>query len=298
MIPFAIILILQFINACSISRVAETNFHNARVDSIVLVKPDSASIALDSIQLKSLITKIDSMRFYQKEFYDNYLSDLRQESNNNINKYNGWLSLWIALITILMGVVPFLMNIKQSEYNKEYINFLANKLTKEYGEECDKKLNNMQDNINKMSGEMQKLMLDMRKISLQSTAKGIDVVRSNKLLTDTPEKDKLWKEMLINFSSKLNAYTESIKDEIKDTDPSKEQVDEMREILIHAHYVLNLWYSQAGSKIQSKHAVKMLDQLKDLILLENSGSEAIRVKYYKDFIEVINQFCTLLKERV
>lgn len=41
-----------------------------------------------------------------EESQSEYLADLRQESNNIINKYNGWLTVWIMILTFLMGIIP------------------------------------------------------------------------------------------------------------------------------------------------------------------------------------------------
>lgn len=40
---------------------------------------------------------------------DSTVSDLRQESNNIINKFNAWLGFWIAILTIFGGVIPIVL---------------------------------------------------------------------------------------------------------------------------------------------------------------------------------------------
>ncbi|MCH5235966.1 MAG: hypothetical protein J1E16_11795 [Muribaculaceae bacterium] len=46
------------------------------------------------------------------------LSDLRQESNNIINKVNGWLGFWIAVLAILGGFIPLIAQYISSKKNK------------------------------------------------------------------------------------------------------------------------------------------------------------------------------------
>lgn len=40
---------------------------------------------------------------------ENALADIRQESNNIINKFNGWLGFWIAVLAIFGGVIPLVI---------------------------------------------------------------------------------------------------------------------------------------------------------------------------------------------
>lgn len=48
---------------------------------------------------------------YQTKIYllEKDIDDIRQETNNVINKYNGLLSLWIALITVIGGLIPWIV---------------------------------------------------------------------------------------------------------------------------------------------------------------------------------------------
>ena len=61
--------------------------------------------AQDSITVIRMAERIDAVEKASSES----LADLRQESNNIINKVNGWLAFWIAIITIFCGGVPFVI---------------------------------------------------------------------------------------------------------------------------------------------------------------------------------------------
>lgn len=298
LVLLAIILVAHFVQACISSRdVNKSDYHEVMIDSIVLVKPDSATIAIDTLQLKTLICRVDSMREMQRQFYDNYLSDLRQESNNNINKYNGWLSFWIALLTIVLGVIPFMMSYKVNSYHKEYLDFLIRKTARELKDQVETDLQDDKKAIKKLKEEIDLTQGVIKKLGLQTMAEDINIAKNNKLLTDTRERSQLWATLLLSFGLKLEDYTRTIKYLVKDG-VTEEQVTQMREVLIHAHYVLGLWFSQANSKLQSKQAVKMLDTLKEMILKDTDNTSTGRQSYYSDFTDIVSQYCRMIKERV
>ena len=47
------------------------------------------------------------------------IDDIRQETNNVINKYNGLLSLWIAIITVVGGVIPWIVFFRIEDRNNQ-----------------------------------------------------------------------------------------------------------------------------------------------------------------------------------
>lgn len=119
-IVYAAVLILLAINACRVSDTAIKRYESQQETLVLnLQKADSTTVAITKADLDSIKYKIENLVNRHIVFEDKYLSDLRQESNNNINKYNGWLSLWIALLTVLMGVVPFYFTLKVEKVRKE-----------------------------------------------------------------------------------------------------------------------------------------------------------------------------------
>lgn len=52
---------------------------------------------------------------------ESVLADLRQESNNIINKFNAWLGFWIAILAIFGGVVPIIIQYILREKSKREV---------------------------------------------------------------------------------------------------------------------------------------------------------------------------------
>ena len=85
----------------------------------------SSEIARFNTKMDSAVKLINTWNdsCYERDRLLNGLNDLRQETNNVIDKQNGWLSFWIAILALVGALLPLLiqMNLQQNlkhEYNK------------------------------------------------------------------------------------------------------------------------------------------------------------------------------------
>lgn len=89
--------------------------------------PDSLSANAQIDVIKTMQAHIEMVEDRQKDI----VSDLRQETNNVINKVNGWLGFWIALLALFGGILPMIIQyilFKRSEIKtKEQIEAIAKK---------------------------------------------------------------------------------------------------------------------------------------------------------------------------
>lgn len=65
--------------------------------------------------MQNLEYQIDELKTNQ----ENVLADLRQESNNIINKFNGWLGFWTAILAIFGGIIPIVLQYILREKSKK-----------------------------------------------------------------------------------------------------------------------------------------------------------------------------------
>ena len=108
---------------------SESILHRDSLISARLSKP--VSIELDTLgrplansgQIISLIKEVE-------ERQSEYFSDLRQESNNIINKFNAWLGFWIAILTIFGAVIPIVIQYILHQKSKRDIESMFDKLQK------------------------------------------------------------------------------------------------------------------------------------------------------------------------
>ena len=83
-------------------------YNNARTDSVLTIQ----EARISNLEVENARLQMNLERA---------LDDCRQETNNNINKSNGWLGFWIATMTILGVILPILMQHKNSKEERERI---------------------------------------------------------------------------------------------------------------------------------------------------------------------------------
>lgn len=213
-ISYAAVLILLAVNACRVSEtVIERYPCQQETLAIDIKKADSTTVAITKAELDSLKFKIENLVNKHIEFEDKYLSDLRQESNNNINKYNGWLSLWLALLAVLMGIVPFYFTLKVENVRKEVFDEHLKNINEAIGQRFEK----LTEDVNKTKTSCEESLnkqIESAKRSLKETkdASGIELKRikddCKRDLAST--KDKI--ETQLNDTE--NRYNQSFNDTI------------------------------------------------------------------------------------
>lgn len=63
----------------------------------------------------SVIAVMEEWNIYREENLSQGLDDLRQETNNVINKQNAWLSFWIGILAIVGALIPLLFQLKAQQ---------------------------------------------------------------------------------------------------------------------------------------------------------------------------------------
>lgn len=101
-----------------------------KVDPIVIEKIDT------------LISVVNKWNNYREENLSHGLNNLRQETNNVIEKQNAWLAFWIAILAIVGALIPALLqwrNERKLDSELEKIN--------EQQDKIDKRIDNIKDTI-------------------------------------------------------------------------------------------------------------------------------------------------------
>lgn len=108
----------------------QSNNPSGKADSIVINKLDT------------VISVIGEWNTYREENISQGLNNLRQETNNVIEKQNAWLAFWIAILAIVGALIPALLqwrNERKLDSELEKINELQDKI--------DKRIDNIKDTI-------------------------------------------------------------------------------------------------------------------------------------------------------
>lgn len=112
---------------------------------------DSASV---TNTIKMLILKNDSL-YAAVDYYQRMLTmveksleesqgDIRQETNNIINKFNGAISLWLVILGLLCGFTPIVLACYNWKHDTEFLKQMATTLEKN-SQEIDDKIRKMEE---------------------------------------------------------------------------------------------------------------------------------------------------------
>lgn len=117
---------------------------------------------------------------------NDYLSDLRQESNNNINKTNGWLAFWIAVLGMGSIVLTVLQEIRTNRnFNREKEKLRADWKTFRAG------LKNESDRHSADWDRMRREMDSLKtRMILQIHINDLRISLENSLIGDSIERDR------------------------------------------------------------------------------------------------------------
>ena len=240
--------------------IPEKIYFSLRADS--LASNDTALITALNAHIDSLNFKIDSaIRLINtwNELCDNNLlhgfDDLRQETNNVIDKQNGWLSFWIAILALVGALLPLLiqMNSQQDQRHKfeeekkdirstlREIKIFKTKMQKYLKTESDsskseieKKMKEQEEEIEKKINE-QKEGLNNFKDTLKGELKGeSDIIK--KILV--PHQSNLYYSEISKLSFALIECSESIL-RIDDRERNKYCND----LLIKLHKMTGLFFT-------------------------------------------------------
>lgn len=102
--------VYMFVKGTSFKQTAEFSSPSSNI-----ALPANETEFQDVTIVQRLQNQIDELRANQ----ENVLSDLRQESNNIINKFNGWLGFWTAILAIFGGIIPIVLQYILREKSKK-----------------------------------------------------------------------------------------------------------------------------------------------------------------------------------
>ena len=203
---------IMFIKSCDYK--PELPLTNNDTISVNVTKDSSLNVQsskeLDS--LKCLLQKS------KKEIYAEGINDVRQETNNIINKINGWLSFWLAILALIGGVLPVVIGWKQEQDNTKKFEDLKNDLanTKEaskndikerleeirdFKEELCKIRDKIEDEYDK---QLNRNKIHETHINITNIISSFIAAKDNKLLADSYDRDYLRVSLLNELFNEFN----------------------------------------------------------------------------------------------
>lgn len=278
----------------------EEEYRHTFEPPVLVLNLDSTTTKVDSIAFTELKGKLDSISIRQYEWHEDYLSDLRQESNNNINKYNGWLSFWIALVTIILTIFPLFFNLRIEIKHKEEMGRMRKEIKDELNRDIKEFKEDYKDYKEKVDKSFNHYQTKFYQLKVQNSAMGLSAITDAKIFADDNNRDAHWRVFLTDFNKNLKEFQTNYEKEHPRGQTNFDQ-QPVREVLVHMYYVLNLWSSKLKGKSQSKRVVELMNKVSKLLACnEHKHGENI-FEYYRDYFaefhEIVGLIDALIKEK-
>lgn len=264
--------------------------HNPRIQLVLSASNDTTG-HISEQQMEELKCHIDSIYTQHSSHYENALNDLRQESNNIINKWNGWFSFWIALLALLAGVIPLLVQMKVAHDNKEQLKDKFKELeSQEYLNE--KRLEKFIDSTNyrvdlilkDFNNKNQDIRDGYDRFKLADIMNSFSVGWDNKLFTDCKERTILLDSVLTHLKKLFNEYIICLKN---NTEYNENQSIYLIELLILLHGVLRRIYPLYTKNYKSRKVAQLISDI-ECFITNISKKEIVDKKDIKRTLEDIN----------
>lgn len=246
---------------------------------------DSISAKLQSIIHKSHETN-----------YEHLLNDLRQESNNIINKWNAWFSFWIALLATLVGIVPVIIQFKLHNHAEKRINNAINSLSS-YEEKAEKNITKkINQELHKTREQISIQERKLKKIEIAHITNSICIAWDEQLICDSKDRIAILRNSLIRLNNCLSSYIH----ECEQMKIEENLCDKLLHILIHVHALMNKLNFLFVTHNKTRKAEMFKGFLKEQILslaknekiLTDSDFKDILVKIKYEIFIITNELCT------
>lgn len=276
-------------SGCIMNKEPQT-IHNPTIQFVLSESNDTIN-HLSKQQMDELKCYIDSIYAKQNSHYENALNDLRQESNNIINKWNGWFSFWIALLALLAGVIPLLVQMKVAHDNQEQLKnkFKELESQKELNEKrLEKFIESTNYNVKQTLKDFNDKYEDIRdgydRFKLADIMNSFSVGWDNKLFTDCKERTILLESVLTHLKKLFNEYIVSLKN---NSEYNETQSIYLIELLILLHGILKRIYPLYTKNYKSRKVAQLISDIQDFIT-KISNKEIVHKKEIKRTLEDIN----------
>lgn len=181
---------------------------------------DSITDTTMMAQMDTLLKAINTWNDFSEEKLMHGLDDLRQETNNVIDKQNGWLSFWLGIFALVGGLLPFLFQLEMQKNQDQIMDSKMEKVDQTIAAkklELDTLKNEIDSKTKKIEDEYeanQKVIEDFKreheKFQLYSEITRLSntliTCKENKWGKDHIDRNALWNDLFVSLYQKSNDF--------------------------------------------------------------------------------------------
>ena len=252
-------------------------------------KPEKICITLqvtDTISDTTMIAQLDSLRKdinawnnYSEERILNGLADIRQETNNIIDKQNGWFSFWLGILAIVGALMPFFFQLKLKNDQKQEFQTAR----EQFRLDIEKEMNNANDVANKC----QKIYDNREKTTIYSEITKLTYIiitcRENKWSKTYLDKNLLWNDLLVEIRKKVYSLIALVS---YDKEVLPENVYYVKMSLLQLHAVYSTFIPTCTRSYKSRKLLEIIKEIGEILESVVNNSYDTK-KLYDDMNKVL-----------
>lgn len=186
------------------------------------------------IQVDSMNKVVNTLPYDYLDHSESFINNIRQETNNNLDKLSAWLSFWIAVVALLGVFVPF--SFQFFVYKRD-----------------EEKLRSQKKELDILRKQYE---IEIAKLNIRLFVMNYISVKEQRFLTENFENDDIWNYTCNNISRQLNKIHHSYNDDNEN----------MRDILLPIYSCLLSLLSFAKiNSTTSRYRTRQMEKVCDYI---------------------------------
>lgn len=279
----ALVIMFGFITCGSYKTIYGCNYSH-KTDTVII---NYVPVADTSLQAKSgrdrekfVTAKIDSLEKVVNHIDDQYQSNI----DINLEKINGWIGFWLALISIIVAITAFWQIYKQHKLEEE-----ASKVKDNLNKE-------VKDAIDVLDNKISENEARLKRMAIIHLAQSIAQIPDPRYVPGPVEKKTLCKQFLSSLCDALSEYINALNIDISDDAMlSEANFQKMEVMLVHLGYATTMVLSIYTNRSVNVKLTKIRDDINDLIQ-DTNGNGRDRNSIIKQLKNIHTELIEITKE--
>lgn len=213
----------------------------------------------DSTATREVIQTICDNHKYLTERYNELVNDMRQETNNNLNKLNSWFSFWIGILALFGVLAPIMAEYRFSVANRAEMEKIKREATD--------LINEIQKQNKKIEENYKQYVAIIDSIDVKTSINTLSISHDERLTNGIERRNQLREIIFKNTLNSLLCIVEDFRyyNQNMNIDDREKQIlypDKQKVVLLHA--LVSLYSFLQKLKILKGHyQLRLIDNIQE-----------------------------------
>ena len=259
---YIILLVMCILQMIQLNDLDTRKLQTDHIHPIIHVTLDvSDSTLSDSATMAKIDSSIQVLKTYNN-YCDNKmllgLNDLRQETNNVIEKQNEWFSFWLGILALVGALFPFVVQLKIQHNQEEKIQMEIEKINGSFNDKekiVEKEINKFKEW--EKEREKNKLISEIAKISFT-----LITCKENKWSKNAIDRNQSWDDLLVGLRKNTNSLFDLIlASKVLD---KEESISCLKMVLLQLHAVYSVYIPTFSKAYKVRQLMRLIGVIGDV----------------------------------